>query len=260
MKESLWDLIKRKLKAVLLATLVSSMGWTFWEINTNNELIHHLGTHFYSMTWTYFFYIGLFVLTYGILVSFIIESFQQNWFKQADWLYILILGIFGSAIGLLFPAPVFIIAGILVASIYGVIDKWLLKRWQQNQGNKALFLVPLFAYLIVGGFFLFTSPTMPPVTAEDAVEFATYDNGTKTDDFPNKAGTWKGTVDGYEVKRKTAVEKMEENIYLVIFTESWQKGTGKGTWMTSYEVDRGSITLYEQGGNMAPYDTLNEMK
>lgn len=260
MTESFGKLIERKLKAAFLATFIVAMAWICWNINTDEEIIYHLGTHFYSMTLTYFFYIGFFVLIYGIFASFIVESFQREWFERADWLYVLILGVCGSAIGLVFPFKSFIIAGILIAVLYGTFDKWLQKRWLQDKGSKALFIAPFLAFVLLGGFFQFTSPSLPSVTAEDAVEFTTTDKGTKIDDFPKKVGTWEGKVDGYEVERTTAVEQLEENFYLVTFTESWQNSMENGTWMISYQVDRESMTLYDEEGDMPPYDMIETPK
>lgn len=259
MRENTGELLKRKLTAILLGTLLFSMAWSIWDIQTNPEIVYHLGEHFYGMTLTYFTYVGIIVLIYGGLVSYVVESFQRKWFERADWVYVLILGLAGSVIGFFFPSPFFVIAGMLVAALCGVIDKWLFKRWQQDKRNKALFIAPVAAFLFLWGYFQFTTPPLPPVTAEDAVEYVTQDdNGTKTDDFPNEVGTWRGRVEGYQVERSTAVEQMEENVYLVIFTEKWQKGTVKGTWLTSYVVDRGSVTLHDQGSEMPPYAYLIE--
>lgn len=260
MIENFGKLIVRKLKTTFLATFIFSMVWTCWEIKTDEEIVYYLGTHFYNMTLVYFCYIGFFVLIYGILASFVAESLQRKWFERTDWLYVSILGLFGSAIGVIFPFQAFILAGILVAVLFGIIDKWLLKRWFQNKGSKSLFTASIFIYILLGGLFWLTSPSLPAVTAADAVEFATYDNDTKTDDFPNEVGTWKGEVEGYKVERTTAVEQLEENRYLVIFTEKWQKETENGIWRTSYEVDLGSISLHDEEGNLPPYETIETQK
>lgn len=256
MTESTGELIARKLKVTILATFIFSMAWSIWDIQTAEETLYYLGTEFYAMTLTYFFYIGFFVLTYGNVVSLVIETSQRKWFEHAHWLYVLLLGMAGSAIGLLFPFKAFILAGMLVAMLYSVIDKWLLARWKRGKGSQAYFISSIVAFPLLLGCFAFASPSLPSFTAEEAVEFATQDDGTVTDAFPNEAGTWSGEIDGYQVERTTAVEQMKEGRYLVMFTEEWQRGTEKGDWMLSYEVELGIVTQHDEVGVMPPYDML----
>ncbi|MCM3609848.1 hypothetical protein M4S82_01210 [Planococcus sp. MERTA32b] len=186
MRESRGRRVARKLAATFLATFVFSMAWCSWNIAVADETVYYQGTEFYAMTLIYFFYIGFFVLIYGNAVSFVAEKLQRKWFERADWLYVLILGFFGSAIGLIFPFWSFIIAGILVAMLFGVIDKWLLKRWREDKGNKALFITPFVAFALLWGYYHFASPSLPPQTAGQAIEFATSGSGTSIDRFPEE--------------------------------------------------------------------------
>lgn len=254
MKERTGNRIARKLGAAVLATFMVSMFWSGWEIVMGEGSGYYQGTDFYAMTLVYSFYIGIFVLTYGNIVSLGIEALQHRWFKHADWLYVLILGGFGSAIGIIFPYPSIIYSGILVAVLFAVIDKWQLKRWQQDKRNKILFIAPLGIFLALGGYFYLTSPELPPHTAEDAVEFATSGDGTSIDRFPDEVETWKGEIDGYQVERTTSVEQLDQEYYLVTFTESWQKGSVQDSWMIAYRVERGSLTLHDEEGEMPPYE------
>lgn len=254
MKEHIGNRMARKLGAAILAAFVVSMFWSGWEIVVTDDPLYYQGTDFYAMTFVYSFYIGIFVLTYGIAVSLGIEALQQKWFERADWLYVLILGGFGSAIGLLIPYPSIIFSGILTALLFAVIDKWMLKRWMQDKRNKILFIAPVVVFLSLWGFFFVTAPSLPPHTAEDAVQFATSGDGTSIDRFPDEVGTWKGEIEGYQVERTTAVEPLDEENYVVTFTETWQKGTLKDSWIIAYRVDRGSLTLHDEAGDMPPYD------
>lgn len=252
--EPLGRIIARKLASTFLAAFIISMGWSSWEIATAEEIVPYQGTEFYGMTLVFFFYIGFFVLVYGNLVSFFIELFQRKWFERADWLYVVLLGGFGSAIGLLFPLKNFIFIGILVGILYSLIDKRLLKSWQREKGNKALFIAPFFAFLMLWIYFQVASASLPPYTAEEAVEFATSGEGTAIDRFPNEAGTWEGEIEGYRVERTTAVEQIDEGLYNVTFTEKWQNEHVTDSWMMSYHVDRESTMLHDEEGNMPPYD------
>jgi hypothetical protein len=94
---------------------------------------------------------------------------------------------------------------------------------------------------------------MPPFTKEDAVKFATSGKGTAIEHFPKEIGKWEGTIDGYQVIRETNDKEIGEEIYIVIFTENWSKGTGKGSWTLSYKVDRENLTANGEKGNMPPY-------
>lgn len=256
MRETPGQLIARKSRTTVLSTFLFAMAWSIWDIQTAEETLYYLGTEFYAMTLTYFFYIGFFVLTYGNVVSIVIEAFQRKWFEHANWLYILLLGMTGSAIGLLFPFKTFVVAGVLMAFLYSVIDKWLLARWKRGKGSQAFFIGSIAAFPLLLGYFALASPSLPSFTAEEAVEFTTQDDGTVTDAFPNEVGTWKGEVDGYQVERTTAVEQMKEGRYLVMFTEEWRRGTEQGAWMLSYEVELGSVKLHDEEGAIPPYDML----
>lgn len=254
MNESTGRRIGRKLSATIVATFVFSMALCVWGIAMAEETVYRQATEFYAMTLAYFYYIGMFVLIYGNLVAVGIESLQRKFFEQADWLYVLILGAFGSAIGLLVPDPGFILVGILVAMLYGVIDKWLLKRWQEDKGNKTFFIAPVIAFLLLWIYFLLASPALPPHTAEEAVAFITSGEGTSIDRFPNEVGTWSGEIEGYQVERTTSVKRGDEETYIVTFTEKWQKGTIDDSWTMSYRVDRDSSTFHGEEGEMPPYD------
>lgn len=184
MRESGGRRVTRKLAATFLAAFLFSMAWCSWDISMAGETVYYQGTEFYAMTLIYFLYIGFFVLIYGNIVSFVVESLQRRWFERADWLYVLILGIFGSAIGLIFPFGSFIAAGILVAMLFGIIDKWLLKRWRQDKGNKVLFILPFVAFALLWSYYHFASPSLPTHTAEQAVEFAAGGEDLLLDRFP----------------------------------------------------------------------------
>ncbi len=254
MRESRGRRMARKLAATFLATFIFSMAWCCWNIATADETVYYQGTEFYAMTMIYFFYIGFFVLIYGNIVSFVVEKLQRKWFERADWLYVLILGVFGSAIGLIFPFWSFIIAGILVAMLFGIIDKWLLKRWRQDKGNKALFITPFVAFVLLMGYYYVTSPSLPPFTAEEAIESATSNNDSVTDRFPDEIGTWKGEIEDYRVERTTEMKKADENVYIVTFTEEWEKGTIRDSWTISYQIERGTSVLHVEQGDLPPYE------
>lgn len=254
MRESTGRRIGRKLAATVIATFVFSMALCVWGIVTAEETVYHQAMEFYAMTLTFFYYIGMFVLIYGNLVAVGIESLQRKLFAQADWLYVLVLGAFGSAIGLLVPAPGFILTGILVAMLYGVTDKWLLKRWEKDKGNIIFFTAPIAAFLLLWIYFLIASPDLPPHTAEEAVDYITSGEGTPIDRFPDAVGTWSGEIEGYQVERTTSVKRVDEETYIITFTEKWQKGTIDDSWTMSYRVDRSSSTFHREEGEMPPYD------
>jgi hypothetical protein len=93
-------------------------------------------------------YIGVIILIYGNLVSIVIEYLQRKWFQQYDWLYVLILGVFGLANGLFFQQGTLAFFGMLAAILYAIIDKWLYKRKPASKKIKMLFLNPVASLLI----------------------------------------------------------------------------------------------------------------
>ncbi|KIL77389.1 hypothetical protein [Bacillus badius] len=191
--------------------------------------------------------------TYGSAVSVGIEYIQRKWLKQNNWLYILLHGMFGLVNGVWFASWLMALHGMAAALLYAFMDRWLYKRMAEKKGIKGFVLVPLLLCVISWGVMFFTSPSSPPFTKEEAVKFAMSGNGTVTDAFPKKAGKWQGTVNGYEVQRETSVQKEGQEIYLVIFTEKWRKGQETGSWLLSYQVDKGSCTAYAEEGERPPY-------
>lgn len=246
--------VARKLLATFFSAFIMSMAWSTWSIAVSDDVVYETGTEFSGMTLVFFLYIGMFVLIYGNLMSLAIEALQRRWFEGGDWAYVLILGGFGAAIGLLLPIPHFVFIGVLTAVLYGVIDKWLLKREGQDKADKVFYIAPFLAFLLLWGYFQAASAALPPYSAAEAVEFATSGEGTAIDRFPKKAGTWEGQVEGYRVERTTSVESVDTGVYEVVFTESWKTGAAKDSWMISYIVDRGSSTLHREEGNLPPYD------
>lgn len=255
MDEGMGRLVIRKLKVAFLAAFIFSIAWSLWGILTNSEWSSQLGTEFIGTLLFYFYYIAFILLIYGSLVSIAIEALQRKWFQQANWLYVLLLGMCGAANGLLFPYKKFVILGILAAVLYALIDKWLLKRGTEKKSSKLIFILPTAACLILWVYFTFTSSLLPPFTEEEAVSNATNtDSSMAIDRFPKEVGTWKGAIDGYQVERTTAVEKSGEDLYIVVFTEIWNKGSARDSWVISYEVDRGSSVLYDEKGKLPPYE------
>ncbi len=151
--------VTRKLSATFLSTLISSTAICSWGLVTDDNIENNLAADFLFWTVIYFLFMGIIVLIYGNIVSVIVESFQRKWFEEADWLYILILGVFGAAIGLILPHWEVIIQGFFVAMLYGLIDKFMLKRWQQNKGTAMLFIVPLAVFVVLSVYFHYTLPT-----------------------------------------------------------------------------------------------------
>src|SRR5690606_16348941 len=107
---------------------------------------------------------GVIILIYGNLVSIGVEYLQTKWFKNLDWLYVMILGVFGLANGIFFQERTFAIFGMFAAILYALIDKWLVKRKTNSKSMKLFFLLPIASLLICWGYFQLTSPPTPPFT------------------------------------------------------------------------------------------------
>lgn len=259
MQNEIGSLIFRKLVTTFVATTISSLLLALLSTQGPVETIYNQGDHFIGWFLIFFMYIGAIILIYGNLVSVGMEYFQRKWFKQHDWLYVLILSLFGLANGLFFQERQFALAGMLAALLYAVIDKWFYKRVAESKSIKLFFLLPLASLLVVWAYFHVTSPPMPPFTKGDAIEFATSGDGTKIDHFPREVGQWEGRFNGYQVTRESNAKEIGKEIYLVTFTECWlwSQSAGEGIYTISYKVERGSLSAHSEKGKLPPYYSGN---
>ncbi|WP_175987326.1 hypothetical protein [Bacillus sp. Marseille-Q1617] len=246
-------MILRKILATLVSTLICSLILSLFATFDGNDPGSNSGSQLIGWSVVYFMYIGAIILLYGNIVSIAVEYLQRKWFEDRDWLYVLILGMFGLANGLLFNEILMAVSGMVAAVMYGVVDKWIAAKMKRNRSIKMFVIAPACMYLLAWGLGQALSPPMPPFTKEDAVEFATSGRGTSIEHFPDEIGTWAGSVNGYRVKRETLVKETRSETYIVTFKEDWDSGTDKGTYSISYKVKRGSSTLSGQTGEMPPY-------
>jgi len=251
------NLLLRKLTATFVTTVLFSVLFVLVYFNGVVELGYNRGNLFIAWFLVYAVFIGLIILIYGNLVSITVEYLQRKLFEQHDWLYVLILGFFGLGNGILFQDGTFAIYGMLVAIIYGVFDKWIDKRSEMGKGIKPFLIIPIVSLVLCWGFLEIISPPMPPFTKEDAVTYATSGEGSITDEFPNTIGQWEGAIGGHQVIRKTSVEEIGKEVYIVKFTEHWKNSMEEGTWKLSYLVDRQSITIDSYEGDMPTYDKFH---
>lgn len=244
----------RKLLTSIISTAILSLALAIIYVN-DPEPAYNRGNDLMGWSMVYMMYIGAVILTFGNAVSLSLEYVQSKWKKQHHWLYILLHGLFGSANVLFFGELGFgyVYAGIIAALVYAVIDRGIYHQFSKQKGVTLYILTLVLVYLLAWGYFQFTSPPMPPFTAEDAIAFATEGEGTIENKFPDKVGKWQGTIAGYKVVRDTSVKKKANEKYIVTLTETWTKETESGSWFRSYEVDRDSITARGEGGKMPPF-------
>ncbi|WP_028389875.1 hypothetical protein [Bacillus cihuensis] len=250
------SLIKRKLTVTFVTTMIPSMILAYFYISDRIKSAHPhgLGMGFLGWLSIYSMYIGIIVLIYGNLVSVGLEYLQKKWFLNHIWLYVLLHGIFGLANGLLFQEFTLALSGMIVALFYALIDRLLFVRARVQKSFKMFFLFPVALCGLLWGYFQIMSEPLSTFTMEDAVEFATVDNGTVTDVFPKYIGKWEGQIDGYQVERETAVQEIGNEKYLITFTERWNKGAVESFSSFSYEVERGSLTASGREGEEPPYN------
>ncbi len=168
-------------------------------LKDHSEIVYNQGNQFIGNFFIFFICIGVIILIYGNLVSIGIEYLHKKWFQQYDWLYVLILGVFGF---------VFSLYGMLAATLYAIIDKWLDRRNSESKSVKMLFLISIASLLLSWGYFQFTSTPMPPFTKKDAVKFATASEGTAIENFPKKIGEWEGILMVIKLKEKRTQKKL----------------------------------------------------
>ncbi len=207
------------------------------------------------MGWSlvYMMYVGVIIMLYGNVVSILLEFLRIKWLKRRDWLFVLLHGILGLANGFVFQNWLLGISGMLAAICYAIIDRWIYTRQKKQKGAKMFVSIPVLIYGLSWGILQFISPSMPPFTKEDAVEFATSGQGTVIDRFPEKIEKWEEKIAGYHIERETTARKIGDEKYIVTFTETWKKGDDMGSRYYSYKVERNSITAYQVGGKQPPY-------
>ena len=132
-------------------------------------------------------------------------SGKRNVFsRKKDWLTILFLGVFGLVNGLFFQEKALMWLGMLVAILYGVIDKWLYKRQSKGNSLKMFVLMPI-AFIFLSWLFLamdFTTST--PFHKRRCDNHCICWNGKNLIyDFPKEVGSLEETIDGYNVVRET---------------------------------------------------------
>ncbi|NQD66270.1 hypothetical protein HP456_10105 [Bacillus haikouensis] len=247
-------MILRKGLVTLVSTLLCALIMSVFITFNGEGPRYNSGNHIIGWSVVYFMYIGAVILIYGNSVSIAVEYLQRKWFKDWDWLYVLILGIFGLASWLIFLGFPLALWGMGAAMLYGVIDKWIAWRMRGKRSIKMFVIAPAVLYVLAWGLGQTLSPPMPYFTKEDAVEFVTSGTGTSIDLFPEEIGAWEGTINGYRVKRETLVKEIGNEKYVVIFKESWGTGADKGSYSFSYRVKRGSSTLHGKSGEIPPYD------
>lgn len=248
-------LLLRKIAATFAATVVVSivMGALYVLSPYRTENLYNLGHQFMGWTIIYFMYVGVIILVYGNAVSLGLEWIRSQGWIQHPLILIALHGVFGSALGLVFPSIGAVIYGIVAATIYGVIDYWFGVRISRRKGIIHILLIPVVVYVGFGLVLQWKSPPVPYFTMEDAVEFATSGKGTVIDAFPDRIGVWEGHVGGYEVRRETSASEVAPEKYVVTFTETWQKGPESGSCYYSYRVERGTLTALSSGGVPFPY-------
>ncbi|OIU71752.1 hypothetical protein [Rossellomorea aquimaris] len=246
-------MILRKFLATLVSALICSLILAIFQTLDGNDPLYNYGNQLMSWSAIYFIYIGAIILIYGNIVSSAAEYVQKKLFADKDWLYILILGMFGVANGLVFNEILMAVSGMAAAVIYGVIEIWIARRMRSERSIKMFVIVPAAVYLFAWGIGQALSPPVPPFTKEDAVEFAVSGEGTSIDYFPEEIGVWEGNINGYKVKRETLVKETGRETYVIIFKEKWDSGIEKGQYSLSYKVKRGSSTINGQTGDTPPY-------
>lgn len=248
--------ISRKLIATFVSTIIAAM---FISLSNIDMTVYEQGNHFVSWTFFISLYVGGVILIYGSIVSITVELLLRKYSSRLKWLYIGILGIFGTLFGIFYQEMSLTILGFFIAIFFAFLDLWLLKN---SQKTKQLFIVILSPMLILFGLWFYlqmVSPPASPFTQADAVSFANSGEGTMISKFPQEVGTWTGTIEDYEVTRETSVITIGKEEYLVTFTEEWRNALTSGTHHTSYIVNRNSMTLNDLTGDSAPYAAKNSL-
>ncbi|MBD8005718.1 hypothetical protein [Bacillus norwichensis] len=246
------EVLKRKLLTTVFTALFFSLVMGAISIGVDGP--YHKGNQFIGWSYGVLMYSCPIILVYGSLISLALEHAQKKWFKENQWLYVLLHVVFGSASGLLFQQVGFAIIGMAAALLYALIDRLLIV----NKGSKRkkiyfIALIPLLLSLIAWVTLEYTSPKIPPFTKEAAVKIAATDEGRALGTFPDKIGQREGTINDYRVTMKTEASELEKEKYLVVFTETWEGNGETGVRSVSYVVEENYFQSQGEEGTVPPY-------
>ncbi|WP_090677457.1 hypothetical protein [Paenibacillus tianmuensis] len=199
------------------------------------------------------------IFLYGVLVSSLLEALSVK-LKVKGPSEALVSGLlhatFGLCFGFVLQSSLFGIMGGGAAILFFSFDRILIRAIPilKRKTRVIAFITPVLLFVLIVGAINATSPSKPPFTAKDAVQFATSGRGTTIDRFPKEEGVVKLQIDGYDVERETKVEETaEKEIYKLVFTEHWRKGEESGQYQMIYEVSRGSMGVQRGNGAEPPY-------
>ncbi|TSB47349.1 hypothetical protein [Alkalicoccobacillus porphyridii] len=230
--------LSRKLQAAFFATSMLSIYLSAdYTIAIREQYLYELGTHFLSWLMIYFVYSGVVILIYGSLVSIFIEWVDRTFIQMAGWIYVLIHGLFGLPFGLISSFNGAVIGG-AAALTYGLIDYFIRKKRPRffTLPSIPLIVAVAIAFILTG-----LSPEQPPFTRQDAIVEAHAARDVEYDHFPKEEGTWTSVINGYDVQQEVTVNEIDNEVYIVTFRETWEKGLDQGEWNWSYEVSRGAV-------------------
>ncbi|PEL10251.1 hypothetical protein [Bacillus sp. AFS017336] len=240
MEPSIETIALRKLLTTILTTLICSI--VFSSIAGASSRFEQQ-TDYIQTFLIYVIYGGGITLVYGNIVSVVVELLQYKWFKQQNWLYILILGLFGL---------VFSFIGFTFSLLYGLIDKWLNNRMVEKKPIAVFFLIPILSFGVI---WVSLYATNDSYTEKAAISLLVNDllNDKKLEHLPKQNGTWEGEIKGYQVKTETNAVQSDSNEYHVTFIEIWKKGNEENYRKISVYVQPNSIYDYTEEGSKPPY-------
>lgn len=157
-------------------------------------------------------YVALFVIVYGNLISVGIEYLYSKLNKPFHIFYVLLHTIFGALPGLFIEEPfihLLTIGGAVTATIYALVDRWMLIRVAKNKSAWPVHLLAPAIFVALFGFAFLQNEPLPPFTAEQAVARATEGTGTDIEKFPKEIGINEEVHDNTLITRETSATPYE---------------------------------------------------
>ncbi|WP_138754937.1 hypothetical protein [Paenibacillus sinopodophylli] len=253
------DLMIRKLLTTFVVTTSTSILFSLSDLPRSDYSIasHLVWNDIFYNIYFYNMYIGAIIFIYGNAVSLAIEWARCKWFSRQVWLGIGLHAFWGMGLGVVIKSWIFLLIGMLIALAYGVLDWWLEARMLKQKRVAFILLLPVVLYAVAWAALYEKAPSDPSFTMEEAVAFVVQGGGTDIQVFPDHIGIWHGTIDSYRVVRETSAGPLDENRYIVTFSETWRKGKIINSRHFSYQVERDSMTFYSSEGDSPPYDRHN---
>lgn len=250
----MYAIFVRKVKVATIVTVLTALTFGILLGIIDRESFSEGSAFGYSSTiMIVLYYVGAFVYGYGGVVTTVLEIIDKKVKPLGTPIFIILHGLFGSAIMFYFSPTIYLISiGTLAASAFGAIDRWMVKSELKPLTYGSILFIILIHIPLTGPTHETSeipSPPPPPLTAELAYERALEHNKGSIS-FPEEGEIYTETNEyGHTVTRTTSVTKVGKENFLVTFREVWENKAASGYFLWILSVTPETVEVVDESGN-----------